>query len=878
MGIFTLFLIALLAFEGKAFEARIDLYAIEDQVELTSFSANNVTTDTPTPVQHCSWKGKSAPFTLSASIAMIPNQRNHVVLEFTPLATGRLDLFLRGPRVQQEDKTLKSVAVYWDDVRIEGASLVNGEFETGQGWNLKGSPDDKEGYGIVSAPSWFGRGFCAKAWHNASLSQRVNVTKGQRVVIEATAGYEIVGLENCFSGQRQETNPNLFVKIPLGSPDPDWSSRFLRFNPAAYVKAPPGRPWTPQTPKENLTDLRGPDGVLYPDFRRAGLRGAVTDFPLVLNLSAFGAKNGQDIADAMEQALAAVPETGGLVFIEEGTYRLSRPILINRDNVIIRGAGTDKTVVDFDFSLPEKGVRLFCSTLPGAKAIVADGQAIPIVSRYDLISIQADPAHLRQISVTVDGMALARQDKRINNSPRYRGVFSCDVMSYMVLKKVGPGNHLLKAIVGWDDGSRTVIERPLHVSENLEEGSWSFLPNNLAAINCNRMAMGQKIPIKGGALRGQLWLTLDHVKGLREGDLIEVTAEPTKRFIREIRSSSPGTPRHQWVLIRKIDGDRVLANQPLRLDFPSADQPSLRKVDVLRNIGIENFTLRQGDCPLWIHGIMMKGVINSWIRNVDILETGRNPVEMYGKFCLVENCRFLGSQYNLGHAMGTAYVGFRRSYDCLMQNVTSVGMRHGPNIDYSASGCVIRNSSFTGSDAQFHFYYPYENLIENCVVDASMGTGAYGFGCFAQEPQVREHGPQGPRNVIYNCDFKSPYAGFWAGGSTEGYRLVYNRFHVGSGPGIFAKSGAFDYMVKGNVFCLKLAYPAGLYLATGDCEGWRIEDNQFFFDSPSPAVGGLPSEVSLKRNTLLGYRNAKRPIPPAPSLLDWQRKNDPLEP
>ena len=423
----------------------------------------------------------------------------------------------------------------------------------------------------------------------------------------------------------------------------------------------------------------------------------------------------------------------------------------------------------------------------------------------------------------------------------------------------------------------SLINRTLAISKTKINTGTIVHRDNIAAINISKMSVGRTYPVSEKVARGSKRLTLNTTRGLRQGDYIEVRAEPTKRFIKEIRSTCPGTPRHQWLRITKVDGNTVFLNQPLRLDFPLTDKPNVKKLTLLQNIGIEDLTLNQGACNLWIHGIMMKGVVNSWIKRVNILNTGRNPVELWGKFCAITDCNFTGSQYNDGHGGGTAYVGFRHSYDCIMENVKSVGMRHGPNIDNSASGCVIRNSTFIGSDGQFHFYYPYENLIENCVVDAKFGTGSYGYGFFTQEPEVSEHGPQGPGNVIYNCDFSSPYSGFWAGGSTAGYRIMYNRFRVGYGAGIFAKYGAFDYIVKGNVFCINQAYPAGIYLATPDCSGWIMKDNKFFFNTKVPAIGGLGTVAKINNNHVFKYREAERPTPPAPSLLDWQREKYPLK-
>ncbi|MFO7898807.1 MAG: hypothetical protein R6V58_07065 [Planctomycetota bacterium] len=49
---------------------------------------------------------------------------------------------------------------------------------------------------------------------------------------------------------------------------------------------------------------------------------------------------------------------------------------------------------------------------------------------------------------------------------------------------------------------------------------------------------------------------------------------------------------------------------------------------------------------------------------------------------------------------GTACVGWQHAWDCLTEDVTTHKMRHAPCVQWATSGCVIRNSTFRGSDMQ----------------------------------------------------------------------------------------------------------------------------------------------------------------------------------
>ncbi|MFP4418463.1 MAG: glycosyl hydrolase family 28-related protein [Chitinivibrionales bacterium] len=50
-----------------------------------------------------------------------------------------------------------------------------------------------------------------------------------------------------------------------------------------------------------------------------------------------------DSRQAIISAMEALPQTGGVVFIPEGTYRITHTITVSRDNVIFRGEGVDQT-------------------------------------------------------------------------------------------------------------------------------------------------------------------------------------------------------------------------------------------------------------------------------------------------------------------------------------------------------------------------------------------------------------------------------------------------------------------------------------------------------------------------------------------------------
>lgn len=861
----------LIAVAISAQEVKISISGQTGEVKLSPVAAGNRNTVLPGVIDFAWWKKSFAEYELAATVAMYPNWRESIYAEFIPLRSGSVVLTLQGDTSASSPQN----AVYWDNVKVNGVLLPNGDFNSESSW--KWVLKKQDGSGRVTAPSWFGTGKCAKLTGKSSVRQTLHVIAGKKITVTAEVAYASPLLPPFTPLPRPVQNdPNRFGKIPLEAIVPSAAALLLRFSPGNYRRITSTHLWTPPPSRPGITDFAGPDGIFYPDFRRAGMTKGIPEIPTVIKLAESGAVENGDIASLIEAAIEKLPAQGGAILIGEGRFVLSRPIFITRNNVVLRGCGAGKTFIDFRFGLPDKGIRVYCPQTTGNTSVVPSDREIILKTDRNVISIQADPLKLKTIRVMVDNMEIAREDRRKNGDPRHCGVFSCDIDARSIAAKIKPGSHLLKGIVAWNDGTEGIIERRLVVPDQLAQSVWQP-GDELAAINFTRLSWSGRYRVTAEAKRGDDHLTVDHTTGLSPGDYIEVTLKATSEFISEIRSAFKDTPRIQGVTIARIVGNRLLLAQPLRLDFPLSDDPIVRRPQMLKNSGIEDLTLDQSRCNLWISGVSMWWTQESWMRRIEVIKTGRNPILMRGKNCEIRDCRFLGSQYNLGHGSGTAYVGFWASYDCLMENVLAKGMRHGPTINYSSSGCVIRNSVFGGSDAQFHCHYPYENLMENCVVRAETGTGAYGYGFFIQEPEAKPHGPQGPRNVIYNCDFSSSLAGLWTGGSTDGYRVVYNRFKVADGPGIFAKFGAFDYVVKGNVFILKRPWPAGIYLATPDCYGWQISDNRFFYDYPVYAVGGTAGDARLENNRSENYSESPRQSPPVPSLFDWQRRTYPLK-
>ncbi len=107
-----------------------------------------------------------------------------IAVELTPARDGTLTLSLMGPWEEASKGVLYRQELDWDDIRVTGAKLENGGFESSglNGWN--GNPTSVMRGGDHAA---HGGGSFARTWHNQPLSAQMAVQGGRPVVIELFA-------------------------------------------------------------------------------------------------------------------------------------------------------------------------------------------------------------------------------------------------------------------------------------------------------------------------------------------------------------------------------------------------------------------------------------------------------------------------------------------------------------------------------------------------------------------------------------------------------------------------------------------------------------------------------------------------------------------
>lgn len=114
--------------------------------------------------------------------------------------SGRVILTLMGPyaRISAHEKELYSTLVAYDDIKVEGATIKNGDFEGADtagiptDWRLFDVPNslppvtEKNRAGIVTRDS----GKAARVWHNSRLSQTLQIEADKPVTV--TLSYRLL--------------------------------------------------------------------------------------------------------------------------------------------------------------------------------------------------------------------------------------------------------------------------------------------------------------------------------------------------------------------------------------------------------------------------------------------------------------------------------------------------------------------------------------------------------------------------------------------------------------------------------------------------------------------------------------------------------------
>lgn len=650
--------------------------------------------------------------------------------------------------------------------------------------------------------------------------------------------------------------------------------------------APPWEPTYKFSPDETdrLTeaDVPGPDGIVYPDWSKAGVPGGIPEVPVVVGTEFFSGLEGKNISERLNEALEMAAEKGGgAVSLPAGEFYLEDFIILRHDGVVVRGADKDRTTLVFRDRVPYGDIRLF--NWAGTGNVTGPG---------GVVEVQTNPRDLAGILVEAGGKTLG-EINRATNVQAWGNRFALRFTGDDLLSALGPGNHEIHVTVTY--GNDESFSKTLPVSLESEYAGQVGPDQHGMVVFLGAGRKGPEIPLEADGERGSRVLHLAQGHGLEPGDRVQIEAPVTERWSRIVGNRSPSSRfRVNQFEVEAVDGDTVTLAQPLRIEFPVEDGSFVQKIGTVERSGVEDLTLRQEASPrdpsagkipginwyptedLWVNGITAAHAWGCWAKNVRVEDAGRNPIYFTrSKFCEIRDCEVEGALFKGGG--GTGYVGFERAFDSLMDGVSTVGMRHAPNVQWGAAGNVIRNGRFTGSDGQWHAGWTHENLFEGNVITSTAedrANGTYGFGLFASGPDSPLHGPQGPRNVVYNNDIASPSDGLHMRGGNEGWIIAHNRFRIGKGRAVYAKQMSFDHTIRDNVFIIDEPVEPVVFFEAPNCTGIELVNNTFV--GPIEQVAGFRGghgELGREEANRIESAEAQpaQPSPSVSSIFEWQR-------
>jgi hypothetical protein len=602
--------------------------------------------------------------------------------------------------------------------------------------------------------------------------------------------------------------------------------------------------WKPQfreaSRQPTEADRPGPHGLMYPDFRYAGVTGGIPLVPVKAQASDFGARpgDGRDDGAAILTGLAAVAKLGGgALELGPGQYELARPLLIPFDNVVLRGAGQEETRLVFRHGFERGGVSI---VQPAAGGVIGPAS---------YLEAQGFPEGLRKLTLTLEGIVIAEQtvgeDGVIN---------SVGTHLFQVEQKLGPitrGRVILRAIAEWADGSRAESSLPaeLDMSQRPLPGQLRTGPADAAIkfIGDEWTHRGKRWFLAKDAARGVRTLEFTDPPALEPGAALFLAARPTAAWLGQVESARPDLPRAMMLEVKSADRTRIELTQPVRLPFTVADGAYAELRAPIRGGGVENLTLEQ-ERPLWTHGISFSTAWGCWVKGVRVLNAGRNPINFTAaKHCEIRDCEVTGSLFRQpvgeGRSIGAGALGWSFSWDCLMENVRCDGPARAPQFAQSAGGNVVRRSVFKGASAQWSGGWAYENLVEACEIDAGELAGVFGYGAYSQRPESKLFGPgAGPRNVLWGNVFRGSQGGLYLGGMAEAWIVGHNRFEVRSGPGVLLRAHCIDDVFVANEFRLLEPWQPAFRLVDADCQGNAFLENRVAGANRLFAGRGIPGK------------------------------------
>lgn len=300
-----------------------------------------------------------------------------------------------------------------------------------------------------------------------------------------------------------------------------------------------------------------------------------------------------------------------------------------------------------------------------------------------------------------------------------------------VLRGAGPDSTILE----FRKPGVELDPRPSRTDGGQSTSNWSWA-GGLIAVGRGSLDVSRGIRVVSDETRGSSRLTLASLP-FQAGDeiILSLRDDDEKSLVRYLYRDQTGdvSGLNNWRVVqvfrvRRVEGNAVVLDRPLRFDVRTSWQPTVsRFVPSVTDVGIEEigfeFPLTQyrghflevGYNPVEI----ARSAAHCWLRNLTIRNADSGPY-VFGFFCTVEGIRLqadaerLSSQGYAGHH-GISLQG----NDCLCKDF-DVQTRFIHDLTVQSSiGCVFSRGKAVDLCMDHHRWASYENLFTD--IDAGLG-------------------------------------------------------------------------------------------------------------------------------------------------------------
>ncbi len=363
-------------------------------------------------------------------------------------------------------------------------------------------------------------------------------------------------------------------------------------------------------------------------------------------------------------------------------------------------------------------------------------------------------------------------------------------------------------------------------------------------------------PFTSSALKGASSIEVTNASSFTVGDWIHLRMSDTALVVNSWAEGTVG----QIVQITNIINNELQFDATLRIDFDIANDPYIRQLYQVENVGIECLKLERvwDSAPYITRNINLYGAVNCWVSGIE----SENCT--WAHFA-ISNCSnlYIGNNY-IHHGFsygvnGRAYgvMLYQTSNECLIENNIFEHLRHSILLQSGANGNVIAfNYSFdpywlaTGpliptdaaGDMVLHGNYPFANLFEqnicqNIVIDNS-------------------HGANGPYNTFLR-NRAEKFGIFFSAANSPSQNFIGNEVPNTSFPYSVANYsiGGPDQFIYGNNNKGTID-PPGTEMLT-DISYYYAQKPDFVL---APQWGGIGTPNVLKENKIPAYNREKQNI------------------